>query len=416
MTKLTIGENSRRMLRGLAAVGPFFIAARVLTAVAQILAGRWLGPVQFGKATVVIAGSGILFIPLVIGFPGAVVKFASMEENAARRSLVVSTNFWMMSLWTMLCATALFLADSPVSAVAHIPADLYGPTLLYAVLLAVFTFLASAIQGLMRFSMRGGMEFIYGLSMLLVFMAVYWSGSRTYRAFIGAMDVALILASAASLHQLRHVLRVAWEGASARVTAAYSGPLIVSGIAGAVLSSASPLLLAARLSNREVGYYGAYTMGSLTAAMVLFQVLNIVLAPLVSSLDRNRGAWRKFKAIFFPVAAGAFLVFCMAQITVLKLMGKNYPIEFPWIAAFSASGIAYLAFFTVMSTLSVRDISGAWLGTAGTVLAGVFCAIGNVLGIRNYGFVGAPLGLIAGYGIGLAWCVFWGLRSLESSA
>src|SRR5579862_552574 len=87
------GKNTEALFRGLLALGPSFVLARAFTGVGQLIAGRLLGPQEFGEANLVIAASGVMMIPL-FGFIPGMIKFASMEEDLRKQALIVSTAFW----------------------------------------------------------------------------------------------------------------------------------------------------------------------------------------------------------------------------------------------------------------------------------------------------------------------------------
>ncbi len=406
------GPNTERLLRGLVSVGPFFILARAATAGGQILAGRWLGPTEFGLATLVGSTSGILLLPLSLGFPASAVKFTAMETTVERRTAVLSTFFWLQLAWGAVCGAALYLLREPLGRALHIAPAIYLWCLFYTGLLALYSFFSNALQGAHLFGARGKIEFLYGAATLLLFLGGYRLALRTFGVFIGAMDAALVLASLACLYSLRIYLRPVMTREAVRAVASYTPPSVLGGCAGAALEGAAPLILAAYLSPREVGYFGAYMMGSLTVAMLIFQTINAVLSPLASAPARHAGVWRKFFVLSIPFSIASFLLLCASQAVMLKLIGKGYPIVPSWICLFSAASVFSLLYFCALAMLSARDAQGAWLGTGGALVTGVGCLAGNLWAIPRFGFAGSALALLIGFGGGFLWCAFWGTYRL----
>jgi|GEM_PF-2067880 len=409
------GENTRRLFRGLAAAGPFVILARALTAAAQLIAGRWMGPQEFGRVTLVVAASSVLNLVLNLGFVGCVVKFAPAEKSESGRAGVISTTLWLQLAWGFACSGALLALITPLARMLQMDAYLYGWTLAYAALLALYAFGTSALQGVLRFAERGRAEFIYGAATLALLLCGWRFSSPRFEVFIVAMDAALLLASVICFFHLRGWIAPVFSCRAAADVFSYTPPLIVFACAGVVMQAASPLILAATLSAREVGYFGAYSMGSLGVAMVLFQIIVAVLVPLASGGDRHGGAWKKFILLAPPMTIGLLAALALSTVLMLKLIGKNYPILPEWVAVFAAAGASHVIFFCALALLSIRDTRSAWLGSVGSVVMGAVCLLASLWAIGRFGFVGSALGLILGYGAGLVWCAYWGWRGVRKA-
>lgn len=407
------GENTRRLAHGLAAAGPFLILARALTVAAQIIAGRWMGPREFGKVTLVAATAGILNLLLNLGFIGCVIKFASSEKSTEGQSAVVSTNFWLQLAWGGVCGLTLYALSLPLSLMLRISVSLYAWSLGYASLLALFTFASSALQGVLQFAERGRVEFFYGLATLILFLLGCRFYSARFEIFIGAMSGALLLASAISLYHLRRWIVPAFSRRAAADIVSYTPPVVVFACSGVLLQAASPMILSAMLSTREVGYFGIYTMGSVGVAMVFFQVLNAVLTPLASDPERHAGAWKKFFLLLAPLATFVFIILSVSTVVMLELIGKSYPIVPQWIMFFSAAGTAHVVFFCALALLTIRNTKSAWIGSVGSMIMGTTCLAANLWAVKRFGFIGSAIGLIFGYASGGTWCIYWGWRGLR---
>ncbi len=402
------GENTRRLLKGLASVGPYFILARALTALAQVAAGRWLGPSEFGLVTLILAASGVLVVLLQQSFSWAVVKFAAMEKTDEGRRAVVSTNFWLQILWTGACGLLLFLLRRPAAAALRLPPPLYPWCLAYTGVLVFYTFVSSALQGVLLFDARGKVEFLYGASALALFAAACRVFPRGFADFIGAMDAALILAGAACLYALRGYLSFDLSRRAAADGAAYLLPNFVSSCGGVVIQSALPLILASYMAPREIGYFGAYEMGTIGVMMVVVNVVVSVLAPLASRPEKQRGVWKKFFLLALPAAAGLFAFFCASEFVILKLIGRGYPVDPAWVAVFSAAAVADFFFFCAVNLVILRDAAGAWYALVGNYLASAGAVAASLWAVPRYGIVGAALALAIGYAAGFAWSASWG--------
>jgi O-antigen/teichoic acid export membrane protein len=403
-----LGENTRRLLAGLASVGPLFVMARALTAVAQIAAGRLLGPAEFGVVTLILAGSGLMLFFLQLSFPWTVAKFAPLEKTEAGRRGVVSTSFWLQLLWSATAMLVLLILREPAAHALHLSFRLYLWCLGYTGVQLFYGFVSSALLAVTLFAARGKVELLYGAATLIVFSVGCLFASRNFVTFIGAMEVAMILSSAASLYYLRDYLGPVFSRRAASDLAPYLLPGFVSSCGGVVIQSALPLILAAYRTPREIGIFGAYEMGTIGVMMVLVNIILSVLTPLASRPERQKGVWKKFFLLCVPGAAAAFVFFFVSEIVILKLIGKGYPIDLRWIALFSAAAVADFYFFLTGSLLTLRDVSATWLGVVGSYLASAVALVVSSWGVPRLGIAGAALALFIGYGVGSVWLAVQG--------
>ena len=66
-----MGDRTKAVLRGVAWIAPAALIARVVTGVATLLSARWLGPEAWGHASLALAASLWIQVPLFLGLPAA---------------------------------------------------------------------------------------------------------------------------------------------------------------------------------------------------------------------------------------------------------------------------------------------------------------------------------------------------------
>jgi hypothetical protein len=94
------GVRPRRrttLVSGLGWIGVLYAAARASTLLTQLIAGRLLGPEEYGRANLVIAAAAYLQIAFMLGFPLATSKLVAEEIDEGRRTRLISTarsRFW----------------------------------------------------------------------------------------------------------------------------------------------------------------------------------------------------------------------------------------------------------------------------------------------------------------------------------
>ncbi len=405
-----IGKNTRALLGGLWASGPFFIIARAATAGTQILAARLLGPREFGLTIIISAWAGVLIIPAQLGFPQAIVKFTAMEKNPNAQAQIISSAWWLSLSWALLVFAVLSFGQSFFSHSLRISSSLYFWILTYAFLVLIYTLLVNSLQGLFRFKERGLTEMFYGLLTLTFFCFFYFLGEKKFASFIGAMDAGLLAASIICFFFLRSKIKLTINRDYLKPILSYLTAPVLGAAAAAGVQYASPLILAAYLPPQDVGLYGIYLAGSVGAALAISYILSAILGPLASDPEKQSGAWRKFLFLSAPLSLAAFFVFAAGEFILLKLAGKRYPLNAPWVALFSAAAV-FCVLSNIASTLiAFQNARGLWLGSLGSALSGILCLIANALLIPHWKVSGAVAALILSYTASFFWCVFWRQR------
>ncbi|MHB2025407.1 MAG: lipopolysaccharide biosynthesis protein [Elusimicrobiota bacterium] len=397
------GQNSKALLRGVIALGPLFILARALSSAGQIIAGRWLGPSEFGLANLAVAAAGILMIPMQLGFSQGMIKFASMEDGVENQVEIVSTAFWSKTGWSFLCAAALIALEKPLAHAFHIGLGLYRWSLAYCFFLTFYSFLSSIPQAVLRFKLRGFVELCYGAAALAGFFILYFFATKRFPAFLGSLILAVIAASLPAAIGCRKWLKPVFNSEALSRMASYFPPALVYACAGAAAQAAIPLVLSAYLSPESVGVLSAYRIGSLGIAGALSQIPSAVLGPLTTRPERQKGAWAKFflisPAVF--IASGAF--FAGAQYAVLRFIGRGYPIHPLWIALFASAAAFLLLSNMGFVLLGSRDAKSFWAGSFGVVLSGAAALAACFWAVPRYGLAGAGAAMTLSYAAGFAW-------------
>jgi len=408
-----LGDNTRAFFQAITSIGTFYLVAKLLTASTQILAGRWLGPSEYGLANVVIASSNLLAIPLQLGFAPAVSKFPAMETSQDSQADIVSTAIWVNLLWVLPCVALLYWFEGYVSRILQLSAEVYLWSLVCSCLLTCYTLMCSALQGVRLFSQRGKVEVIYASVFAATFAISFWFFEFRYVALVVSLLAALFFSSLAAICYLRDWIRPVVSKQAVRSIKSYALAPVINSIAMTLIMAATPIILLSYMSPREVGIYSAYNLGSVMIAGTLSGIVGTVVGPLSSLPLHNKNAWIRLFKSAPSVILGGIAFFCGTSIVVLKLVGNGYPVELLWLLLFAGSAALSLVFSIALTLLYYRDESGLWLGVGGMVISGVVCLAGSLWAIPRAGISGAALALLTSYGIGLTWCAYWGWKEIN---
>ncbi|MBI4677698.1 MAG: oligosaccharide flippase family protein [Elusimicrobia bacterium] len=403
-------------VRGFSWIGLFYGAAKVSILATQVIAGRMLGPAEFGKANIVLAVSAFLQILPTLGFPVALSKLLSPQRSESERQDIVSTALWAFLAWGALLLAACILLKRELSGALSVPETLFGLALLYSFCNAFYVVVSSPLLGLQSFRDRGISEAIYGFCTPLILLALAARGEVSHRDLILALAASFALASFHSAWKLRDYLRPAFVLRAFRPVAQYAFVAALNLLTLACVLAPARLILNRHFTPHEVGVFSAYFTATAQISLSLLYMVTAVLIPVSSDPEGQAQAWSVFRRIRLPLAAAAWVGLTLAACAALFLFGKKYEFRLDWAVMLAAAASLIMTHGLAANILSARDFAGLRVSVAGSVVAGA----GNLLLcaalIPRWGITGAALALLGAYLLGLAYYAFFGVKGTFRAA
>ncbi|MDE2511384.1 MAG: oligosaccharide flippase family protein, partial [Elusimicrobia bacterium] len=404
-------ERLPAFLSGLGWIGILYGFAKVSIFLTQMIAGRWLGPAEYGRANLALAAAAYLQIIPMLGFPTAMGKYLASETEEEARGRFVSTALAAFAVWMLLCLPLLIVAHRALAGLLQLPAGIFVPALFLAVANAVYVVVASPLLGLKRFAHRGLVETAYGLSAPLALLTAVYLFGPTYEAMIGALGTAFLIGAFYALWCQRRYLIPAFEPKVLETVWRYAAVASLNLLAVAFVLAPARFILHARRGPEEVGLFSAYFTATIQIALALLYMLQSVIVPMASDPRGQQETWELIKRRALPTLLGAWLIFIIGLIGALAIFGRKYPLRWDWAFAFSAAAALALAHGTLSALYSARDFSGLRISVGGGLLTGFLNAALAAALIPRHGVSGAAAALVAGFAAGLVF--FVAARRLE---
>ncbi len=392
-------------LSGLGWISILYGFAKVSIFLTQMIAGRWLGPEEYGRANLVLAAVAYLQIVPMLGFPTAMGKFLSTESDETARARFVSTALTSFAVWTVLCLPILAFAHRALSDTLRLPPGLFLPSMLLAEANAVYVVLASPLLGLKRFAHRGLVETVYGLSAPLALLTAVLVIGPTYEAMIAALGTGFVLGSLYALWCQRRYLIRAFEPKVLTTVWRYATVASLNLLAVAFVLAPARFILHAVRGPQEVGLFSAYFTATIQVSLALLYMLQSVIVPMASDPRGQRETWALAKRRALPALFAGWAFFLAGLVAALVVFGRRYPLRWDWALTFSAAAALALAHGTLSALYSARDFSGLRISVIGGLLTGVANAALAAELIPAYGVSGAAAALAASFSIGLLFFV-----------
>lgn len=399
----------RALLAGLGWIGLLYGLARVSTFFTQLLAGRLLGPAEYGRANLVIAAAAYLQIIPMLGFPLATSKLIADEQDEARRGRLITTALASFTAWAVLSLPLMAAAHHLLERAMGLPSELFALSALLATATALSQVLSSPLLGLKRFAHRGLVETMYGLATPLLLGALVAASGAGHREMILSFVGGLLASSAYALWTLRRYLRRAFEWSFVNAVVRYAATAAPTLLSTACVLAPARLFLNHHGSAQEVGLFSAYFTATVQVALAFLYMLQAVLVPMASGADGQRDIWPLFRRAGPPALFAAWAFFFATAVGGIALFGRRYNFDLGWAAAFAGAAALILAHGAVSALYAARDFSGLRMSVAGALAAGLGNLVLTARLVPRFGVLGAALALMLSFTGGLA---LYGLAGL----
>ncbi len=396
------GAHTKGLLKGFAWIGSLYGLAKISTLATQVIAGRWLGPVEYGRANLVIAAAAYLQIIPMLGFPLATSKLISDEHEEERRARLVTTALASFAVWAVLSLPLIILAHGWLERALGLPAELFTLSALLATATALSQVVASPLLGLKRFAHRGLVETVYGFSAPVLLTALVVFFGADHHAMILAFVGSLLVSSACALWTLRRYLRRAFEFNFVKAVGRYAATAAPALLSTACILAPARLLLNRHASTQEVGLFSAYFTATVQIALAFLYMLQAVLVPMASGTEGQREIWSLFRKWGTPALLAAWAFFCATAVAGIALFGRRYHFDLLWVAAFAGAAALILLHGTVSALYAARDFPGLRLSVAGALASGLGNLTLTAWLVPPFGVLGAALALMLSFAGGLA--------------
>jgi len=399
-----MGTRTRTLLRGLQWTMPAAVVSRLFAGFATLLTARHLGPSEFGRASLVLATTFWIQVPLFLGLPTALMRFVPVAKNEDREKWVTAGLSLLAICGALTLAFGLGFAD--------FWARLHGVTknefllgLLWCSAFLFFTtatFLSAARE---QFRARALLEVLFAILFLAQILGLWFFKSLDAALYIKAMAGAYLLVGIAGVF-LQVPRRFVFDGFSSRARAFLHFGVIASGgsVAGALLQSLGRLIANRYLDISQVGLLAAYQAGSLQMALYFIGVALHVFLPVAARTPDRAALFAKLTRVSVLVIVGAGSLCAAALAAYFLVLGTRYPLGLTNLVVFAlASGFA-----TQHGILSWFFSSGGSRGIVAAVIvalvAGVLNALLGWLWIPTWGVLGAGAAAGAAYFGGILAC------------
>lgn len=357
------------------------IVGAAIIFVVSILAGRYLGPEEYGKYSLVVAMASIFILPMLAGIDTALVHFLS--KNTIKRKEYVSSGLWIVGLLSLSITGALFVFSSQIAALFSTEVILFRVAIIISIVLVVRNVLDAVARGYQDFRYQSAVKIAEALTIFGVFIFGYLISSQpTYLMVAVATFGGYFIASL--IYIWRYRLSISIQKKYTKSLLSYGKFVFLGFIFTATMSSLDKVFINKYIGAEDLGLYNAYyTVSTLLIGQIIILLINVVFPFLSATNDSDGKLLRSFNKIsifiFIPLVIGCM---CIAR-GGISFFGASYYVDWLLIALFSCYSVLLMYFSILWAFIASRSQEG-FRFTALQGLIGVLIFVGITLVCQKF--------------------------------
>ena len=332
-----MGEEMRKFLGNLGI--SFFggtISSLLLLAV-SVLAGRFLGPADYGKYALYVALYSFLTIFLSFGLETTIVRLAANADKERRRRILSTYAIFFFANSIFWSFVFLVFSDL-ISKFFGLPTVFIVFALLFSMTNALAVTIENYLKLLNQFIFVNVVRVFQGIFLLFSIIALYFlfEGVFSLGWFVALNVFALILVLIVFLFETRSYFTLVFDKGILKELLSFSSVIFLGVISGYLIQNGTSILIDKFIGSRELGFYSAYYTLSALATGQFIVLFSAVYFPAVAQAGDKSAIARKIDRIFPALGIGWFILSALVIFFGMKLYGREYSIDYMIVLFFSA--------------------------------------------------------------------------------
>lgn len=385
-----MSDGVKKFFKNLSYVGLGTIIATIFSFTFNILAGRILGPSGYGEFTLVQSVAMFLYIPMILGFATAMVKYNAEKEDYNRQRSIISTTYFLVFVFTIGSIFVYYLFSAQISKIFSVSVGIFYLSVIFAVLFVFYVLTTSTLKGLHEMKKYAIFQPIYGIILLSAFLIFVLINFISFEAMVFSMYLAYGITGIALLILfLRKYLKFEFNKSWVNTLTKYGMFATIGGVSFTFYTNIDKILINKYMTIADVGIYMAYYFASINVLALFSGIFITVFFP-VASKYKNKAVIINRMNRFVPylVCVGTPFVF-LCEFVILNLYGGKYPIDFLLMLLFAVTSVL-VAWYGIYAWLfNSKGVRGVKLTILGTATIAIINVLLNIYLIPRLGLFGA---------------------------
>jgi len=316
------------------------LIAMPLAMLVATVAGRLMGPEQFGYYNLVILVSSYLVILAFWGLDVSTVKEIAKTQDRRDRSSIFFSSAVFVVFALVLITLAYFIFGTQIASIIGVPLGVLSFALFYTYAASFKAIYDSLMRGLEDFRTQAIGRIVEAIVTALVFaLLAFVLKKLNYEyylvaVFSGALVIVIYYLSKArgycayfSYKKLKQML-------------SESKFFMLSALLATVFVSADRLLIAKFVDIKTLGIYSAYYLASLTVVITFARIISNVLLP-ATAKARDKKFVERMNLVALKSSPLVYIFIIVFMTAFLLIFGKEYPLKLSYLLLFALGATLY---------------------------------------------------------------------------
>jgi len=392
----TMGKKMQNFIENIGWMGSGTLGVIIFSFITNLLAGRLLGPSEYGKYSLILSLGQILSIPMILGISTASVnQISATKTNHSKISHAKNTIFLSL-VFTAVTILIYALIHSQISHILNVDNQILIFIIIYSSLLSFKTISESITRGFHQFRFLSFLEITNSFFVLFSFVFfLIFNKETTYKSIIIPVYVGFI--SYIILFSNKIYKKIYYTKINKKIINKiinYGKFATIGGISGVAIGNVDKLFINKYMTFTDIGLYSVYLSASSFISTYISQIFIQVFFPTISAITNKTIIIKKVIKIAYITFIPITLINISSTIFILTLFGKQY--QKIW---------SYIILFSLYSTINIFSNVLWWMinsygpkGIKFTSFSGILIGIFNILLIfiltPKFGIIGMICSLI----------------------
>jgi O-antigen/teichoic acid export membrane protein len=309
----------------------------------NVLAGRILGPTEYGNYNFVLAIAYILSVFMVFGQDMTVIKNVAGDGSEKEKSVHISNSMWVVAAAIIALSVLIVSLSAPIVNFFAISKTLLFFAVAYAAIFSLRTMLDSFLRSLYAFKNQAIFKALESLVIAISFSLFFFMlGKKEYQFYLISLMSGFLFFCCLFFYHNRIQFGF-FQKSKFLKTLAYSKKTLALSIVMILAASLDKLFVGKFIGLKELGIYSAYLTASILLITQLVAILSNAFLPMINAVSQKAGIIKKIDQLsFFLFIPGVFVLFLFSWL-LFSLFGKAYELSFTYLWIFSISAFLQLS-------------------------------------------------------------------------
>lgn len=346
------------------------LVATGLVSVANLVAGRLLGPIEYGRYALIVSIATIFIIPMTFGLDIANTYYIAKSKFDEEKDKYIATTLLVSLILIVISTVGILFLSNYITRLLSVDIFLLHIILLFSILLVLRNVADSIVKGLHIFQFQALIRVGEATIVTVTFFMLLRSDALfNFRAYTFAMMAGYVFFIVFSLWKTRR--RIGFTFAKVREMISYGKFALTGSVATVIFYSVDKILVNQYLGVEQLGLYNAYqTFSFLIVAQFSLFFINVFF-PYMASMENTSAVLKRLNRLGTLLFVPVFVLMIVFIRIALALLGGKY--QFDWLLACEFSFLATISayYYGLWWLINAKSKSGIRFTSLHGMIAGL---------------------------------------------